>query len=165
VQRDVNVYTSPEVHEDIEKYLEFMKYRKIEVESYEPFELFGMKLTLFDVNHPPLRKSHGVKIEYDGFKVIVSGDTNKDLPAKSMAEIKDADLFIVEALAPEGYRFRKHMNAEEAMNLAKKLNAKKVVLTHLGHFFPPHVISVKKYPVGRDLQCFSIGNAALDEFI
>lgn len=166
VQRDVKVYTSPEVHEDIEKYLEFMKYQKIEVESYEPLELFDMKITLFDVNHPPLRKSHGIKIEYDGFKVVVSGDTNRDLPQKSISEMENPDLFIVEALAPETYRFRKHMNSSEALSLAKQINAGKVVLTHLGHFFPPHTVAVKKYPVGRDLQCFSFGqDAELNEFI
>lgn len=166
VQRDVNVYTSPEVHEDIEGYMEFMKYRKFEIECYKPIELFDIKITLFDVNHPPLRRSHGIKIENDGFKVVVSGDTNKDIPSKSISEMMDADLFIVEALAPETYRFRKHMNSAEALNLGKRINAGKVVLTHLGHFFPPHASAVKKYPLGRDFQCFSFGqDAMLNEFI
>ncbi len=166
VQSNVNVYTSGEVHEDIGKYMEFMKYRRIEVESYEPFELFGMKITLFDVNHPPLRRSHGVRIDCGGFKVVISGDTNKNLPSKSLAEMMDADLFIVEALAPEGYRFKKHMNAKEALQLAKEIRAKKVVLTHLGHFFPPHDVAVKKYPLGSDFQTFLFGEeATLDEFL
>jgi phosphoribosyl 1,2-cyclic phosphate phosphodiesterase len=145
--------------------MEFMKYKKIEIESYEPIELFDMKITLFDVNHPPLRKSHGIKIENDGFRVVVSGDTNRDVPQKSISEIENTDLFIVEALAPETYRFRKHMNSSEALSLARQINARKVVLTHLGHFFPPHTVAVKKYPVGRDLQCFSFGqDAELNEF-
>ncbi|MFP3945502.1 MAG: MBL fold metallo-hydrolase [Archaeoglobaceae archaeon] len=166
VQRDVKVYTSPEVHHDIEKYMEFMRYQKIEVESYRPFDLFDIEFTLLDMNHPPLRKSHGIKIEYDGFKVVISGDTNSDIPPKSLKEMMDPDLFIVEALAPETYRFRKHMNSKEAIELAGKINANKVVMTHLGHFFPPHTEAVKKYPVGRDFQCFSFGqDAELNEFI
>jgi len=165
VQSNVSVYSSSEVHEEIGKYMDFLKYRPIEVESYEPFEIFGMKVTLVDVNHPPLRRSHGVVVEWDGYKVAISGDTNKDVQQKSRAFMLNPDLFIVEALAPEGYHFRKHMNAGEALQLAKEIHAKKVVLTHLGHFFPPHRISVKKYPLGYDFQSFSFGEEArLNEF-
>lgn len=139
-----------------------MKYRPVEVESHKTFRLFDMDITLLDVNHPPVR-SVGVKIEYDGYKVVVSGDTNKNVPNKTLAEMMDADLFIVEALAPEG-RFRKHMNAMEALSLAKKINAKKVVLTHIGHFFPPHHTAIKKYPLGVDFQTFAFGEASLNEF-
>lgn len=162
VQSNVNVFTLPEIHESIAYFMKFLKYKPIEVESYNTFNLFGMDITLFDVNHPPV-KSVGVKIECDGYKVVVSGDTNKNVPNKSLAEMMDADLFIVEALAPEG-RFKKHMNANEALSLAKRINAKKVVLTHIGHFFPPHHIAIKKYPLGMDFQTFSFGEASLDEF-
>ncbi|AEA47955.1 MBL fold metallo-hydrolase [Archaeoglobus veneficus] len=165
VQSNVVVYSSPEVHEDIGKYMEFIKYKPVEVESYEPLDLFGMKVTLIDVNHPPLRRSHGVVVECDGYKVAISGDTNREVPSKSLAEMYNADLFIVEALAPEGYRFRKHMNAVEALSLAKNIGAKRTVLTHLGHFFPPHSQAVKKYPVGYDFQTFTFGEEErLDEF-
>jgi phosphoribosyl 1,2-cyclic phosphate phosphodiesterase len=165
VQSNVSVYTSSEVHEDIERYLGFMKYKQLEVESYEPFELFGMEVTLFDVSHPPLRKSHGVRIDSNGFKVVVSGDTNKDIPQKSIATMMDADFFIVEALAPGGFKFRKHMNVEDALKVAKRIRAKRTVLTHVGHFFPPHSLAIKKYPLGRDFQTFSFGEEAkLNEF-
>ena len=165
VQSNVVVYSSPEVHEDIGRYMEFLKYKPVEIESYEPFDFFGMKVTLVDVNHPPLRRAHGIVVEWNGYKIVISGDTNKDVSQKSKAVMMNPDLFIVEALAPEGYRFRKHMNASEAMLLAKEIGAKKVVLTHLGHFFPPHNIAVKKYPLGHDFQTFSFGEEArLDEF-
>jgi phosphoribosyl 1,2-cyclic phosphate phosphodiesterase len=154
VQDDVKVYTSSEVHEDIGKYMDFMKYKPVEVESYEPFKVIGLKVILVDVNHPPLRRSHGVVIEKGGKKIVISGDTNIHVPDKSIDVMKNPDLFIVEALAPK-FHFRKHMNAEEAILLSKKLGAKKVVLTHISHFFPPHSIAVKKYPVGHDFQIFN----------
>jgi phosphoribosyl 1,2-cyclic phosphate phosphodiesterase len=144
--------------------MSFIKYRKFEVESYEPFKLFGMEVTLFDVNHPPLRRSHGVRIDFDGFKVVISGDTNKDIPARSIGEMMGPDLFVVEALAPS-FKFRKHMNAEDALRVAREIRAKKIILTHVGHFYPPHPIAAKKYPLGRDFQTFSFGEeATLDEF-
>ena len=162
VQSDVKVYTLPEIHEDIGKYMEFIEYKPIEVECYEPFNLFGMKITLFEVNHPPV-KSIGVKIEWKGYKIVISGDTNIDIPKRSLDEMKNPNLFIVEALAPKG-RFRKHMNADEALLLGKKINARKIVLTHLGHFFPPHDVAVKYYPLGFDYQSFEFREVKLDDF-
>ncbi len=156
VQDDVKVYTSPEVHEDIGRYMDFMKYKAIEVESYEPFEIIGLKVTLIDVNHPPLRRAHGIVLEWNGYKISISGDTNINIPERSLEEMKNPDLFVVEALAPK-FHFRKHMNAEEAMLLSKKVNAKKAVLTHMSHFFPPHNVALKSYPVGHDFQTFEFG--------
>jgi len=163
VQSDVKVYTTPEIHDDIGKFMSFMEYKPIEVECYRPFKLLGMDITLFEVNHPPV-KAIGVKIEWKGYKVVISGDTNADIPQKSLQEIMNPDLFIVEALAPKG-RFKKHMNAEEALSLAKKINAKKVVLTHLGHFFPPHDVARKYYPIGYDYQSFEFRDMKLVSFL
>ena len=142
--------------------MSFMEYKPIEVELYEPFEVIGLKITLFEVNHPPV-DAIGVKIEWKGYKVVISGDTNADILKRSLEEMEDPDLFIVEALAPRG-KFKKHMNAEEALSLAKRINAKKVVLTHLGHFFPPHDIARKYYPVGYDYQSFEFRDVKLTSF-
>jgi phosphoribosyl 1,2-cyclic phosphate phosphodiesterase len=122
-----------------------------------------MGITLFEVNHPPV-KSIGVKIECKGNVVVISGDTNVNVPERSLNEMMNPDLFVVEALAPRG-KFRKHMNAEEALRLAKRINARKTVLTHVGHFFPPHDVAVRYYPVGFDYQTFEFKEVKLDEFL
>ncbi|ADC64988.1 ATP-binding protein PhnP (PhnP) [Ferroglobus placidus DSM 10642] len=161
VQSNVNVYTSPEVHEDIGRFMFFMKYRPFEVEAYEPFKIFGLEFTLFDVNHPPLRRAHGVVIRKGGIKVVVSGDTNSNIPQRSIKEMMNPDLFIVDAIAPAGYKLKKHMNASEALSLAKKIKAKKVVFTHVGHFYPPK----SDYPLGYDFQTFSFEEqVTLDDY-
>ncbi len=163
VQSDVKVFTTPQIHDDIGRFMEFMEYRPVEVECYKTFKLFDMDITLFEVNHPPV-SSVGVKIEWKGYRVVISGDTNVNIPKRSIEEMRNPDLFIVEALAPRG-RFRKHMNAEEAMGLAKNIGAKKTVLTHLGHFFPPHDIAKRYYPVGHDYQKFEFRDLRLDSFL
>jgi phosphoribosyl 1,2-cyclic phosphate phosphodiesterase len=121
-----------------------------------------MEITLFEVNHPPV-KSIGVRIVCDGNTVVISGDTNINIPKRSLEVMENPDLFIVEALAPKG-RFRKHMNADEALTLAKRIGARKTVLTHVGHFFPPHDIAVKRYPIGHDYQTFEFREVKLDAF-
>ncbi len=162
VQNNVKVYSTPQIHDDIGYFMKFMSYKPIEVEAFESFNIGGMDFTLLPVNHPPV-SAVGVKVEWKGYKVVISGDTNARIPESTLREMQNPDLFIVEALAPTG-RFRKHMNAKEAMELGKRLNARKIVLTHLGHFYPPHHIAVKSYPVGEDYQSFSFGEGRLDEF-
>ncbi len=162
VQDNVRVYSAPQVHDDIGGFLRFLKYRPLEVEPYQTFSIAGMEFTLFEVNHPPVY-SLGVRIDWKGYRVVISGDTNIHIPERSISEMQNPDLLIVEALAPSG-KFRKHMNAKEALSLGKKLNARKVVLTHLGHFYPPHRIAVRSYPLGFDNQTFSFGEGRLDEF-
>jgi phosphoribosyl 1,2-cyclic phosphate phosphodiesterase len=152
VQKNVKVYTTPCIHDDIERFMRFMDYKPIEVECYEPFELIGFKVTLFEVNHPPVN-AVGIKIEWNGYGIVISGDTNSEIPRRSLDEILNPDLFIVEALSPWG-KFRKHMNADEALSLSKRIGARRVVLTHLGHFFPPPDVAKRYYPIGYDYQTF-----------
>ncbi|AGK61812.1 Metal-dependent hydrolases of the beta-lactamase superfamily I [Archaeoglobus sulfaticallidus PM70-1] len=154
VQDNVKVYTSKEVHEDIGNYMKFLKYRKIEVEPYKPFEIAGIKFTLADVNHPPMRRAHGVVAEWRGYKIVISGDTNKNLSENTIEVFKNPDLFIVDAIAPENFKLRKHMNAETAMKLADEIGARKTVFTHIGHFYPPHSEAIKVYPLGYDFETF-----------
>lgn len=163
VQGNVDVYTTPQIHESIGKYLHFLSYKKKEVNAFERFSISDVSFTLFPVNHPPV-EAVGVKIEWNGYKIVISGDTNLEIPKKSIEEMKNPDLFIVNSIAPSG-KFKKHMNAKEALSLAEEIGAKKVVLSHLGHFFPPQKIAVRYYPVGEDNQEFSFGEGRLDEFL
>ena len=166
VQENIKVYSSPEVHEDIGRFMQFLKYKPIEIESYNNFNLFGIDFTLFDVNHPTVRRSHGIKIEYHDFKIIITGDTNKDIPKESFNLMRGADLLIINVLAPEGFKLRKHLNAKDAFRIAKELKARKTVFSHIGHFFPPHNIAIKKYPLGYDGQEFSFEKKiTLDKFL
>ncbi len=163
VQEDVTVYTTPQIHEAIGEYMKFLKYRRREVEPYERFTIGDVEFELVVVNHPPV-DAVGVIVRWKGYKVAITGDTNANIPWRSMEEMMDASLLIIEALAPSG-RFRKHMNAIEAMQVAKRLRAKKTVLTHLGHFFPPHEEAKQKFPVGEDYQSFTFGEVTLDAFL
>lgn len=161
VQNRVNVYSSGEVLEDVGKFMFFMKYRENQIEPYESFDLFGVDVTLVDVNHPPLRRAHGVILEHKNTKVVITGDTNSEIPKKSLELMKNPDLLLIDAIAPEGYRLRKHMNAGEAKALAKKLNAKKTLFVHVGHFYPPN----SNYPLAKDFDSFEFRGVSLEDFL
>lgn len=140
VQNKVDVYGIQETLDYIDRYVSFLKPRYHYVKLYEPFDLIGLEFTLFKVSHPPVENPAGVVIREGGTKVVITGDTNPDIPEKSLELMKDPDLLIADAIVPPHIHIKKHMNSEEAMALAQKLDAKKVVLTHLSHLFRPHHI-------------------------
>ena len=56
----------------------------------------GIKITAFDVNHEPIEPAVGYKIEYNGKKLVISGDTKKNKLLIEMAQ--ESDLLIHEAM-------------------------------------------------------------------
>ncbi len=150
IQNGVNVYGLKSTLDYIMNYLYFMKPNRHDVRFNVPFELIGINVTLVEVSHPPLEESAGVILTDGKSKVVVTGDTTKDIPEKSFELMYRPDLLIADAIIPPRGTVPKHMNAREAMELASELEAKAVVLTHLSHNFPPHDESVKKWPLGYD---------------
>ncbi len=150
IQNSVNVYGVKNTLDYILNYLSFMKPLRHEVNFYEPFELIGLEITLLEVNHPPLEESAGVLITDGYYKIVITGDTSRNIPDKSLKLMSEPDILIADAIIPPRGSVPKHMNSKEAVELAAVLNAKKVVLTHLSHNFPPHDESVKKWPLGYD---------------
>ena len=150
VQNDVNVYGITRTLDYIMNYLSFMKPRRHDVNFYEPFELIGLSITLFEVTHPPVKESAGVLLTFGEKKIVITGDTSRDIPSKSLNLMFRPDLLIADAIIPPGGTIPKHMNAREAMDLASELQAKTVVLTHMSHNFPPHDESIRQWPLGHD---------------
>jgi phosphoribosyl 1,2-cyclic phosphate phosphodiesterase len=64
--------------------------------------------------------------------------------------MQDADLLIADAIVPPHINIPKHMNAADAMTLAERVRAKRTVLVHIAHMYPPHDEAAKVYPLGYD---------------
>ena len=113
------------------------------------FQKDGITITAFDVNHEPIEPAVGYAIEYDGKKVVISGDTKKNELVLEMA--KDADLLIHEVLLVSllkqlstkleetgNGRNSKiihdiqdyHTSPKDVAELAKAANVKKLILHH-----------------------------------
>ncbi|MCK4928634.1 MAG: MBL fold metallo-hydrolase, partial [Methanosarcinales archaeon] len=106
--------------------------------------------TLFPVNHPPIKESAGVLVTEGDKKVIITGDTNANIPQQSLGLMQDADLLIIDAIVPPGIDLVKHMNAAQALELGRQLGAREVVFTHVSHMYPPHAEAVREWPLGKD---------------
>ena len=110
----------------------------------------GLRITMFPVDHDPVRPAVGYRFEADGRSVVVTGDTKKS--ASVVKHAKDTDLLVHEALLNEAAerastvaaslgleRLAKlasdipgyHTTPVEAAEVAQAAGAKKLVLTHL----------------------------------
>jgi phosphoribosyl 1,2-cyclic phosphate phosphodiesterase len=83
VQNDVNVYGLKRTLDYITNYLYFMKPATHDVNFYEPFELIGLGITLLEVTHPPVEESAGVLLTFGEKKIVITGDTSRDIPAEA----------------------------------------------------------------------------------
>lgn len=150
IQNGVNVYGLRNTLDYILNYLSFMKPVRHDVGFYTPFELIGLEMMLVEVVHPRLEEAAGVIITDGKSKVVITGDTVKEMPGRSLELMALPDLLIADAIIPPRAKLPNHMNSKEAMELALELKAKNVVLAHVSHNFPPHEESIKEWPLGYD---------------
>ena len=84
-----------------------------------------------------------------------TADTRADVPEESLDLLRGADLLLLDAIAPAGYRIHKHMTYDQALALAARLEPKAFRCVHLAHLVPwdlPHL--------GRDGETFVLGDHA-----
>ena len=135
VQSFPPVYAASKAMDDIEGFFHFLHFEKNRMEPYEPFELFGMKFTFVEVNHPPMYTC-GVVMECGGKKIGFTSDTNDILSEKTLKALKNCDLLFLDALMPPTVHIGKHMNYKEALLLAETLSPKEFYFVHMSHNIP-----------------------------
>lgn len=77
--------------------------------------------------HPP--ETLGVRVEHDGKVVAYSADSGPAADFKALAA--DADLFLCEATMQGDAEWEGHLNAAQAVAIARDAGARRLVLTHL----------------------------------
>jgi len=141
VQKIPPVFAAPPVLNYCSEVFRFLTFEKGEIQPYEPFEMFGMTITLFMVKHPPAFTC-GIVFENAGSKVGFTSDTNIDIPQQSLDLLANLDLLLLDALVPSDVRIHKHMNYLDACSLAYKLDPEDYQCVHMSHLIPwelPHL--------------------------
>jgi phosphoribosyl 1,2-cyclic phosphate phosphodiesterase len=141
VQKIPPVFAAPQVLNYCADVFRFLTFDKGEIPPYEPFELFGITITLFTVKHPPAFTC-GMVFENAGFRIGFTSDTNIDIPQQSLDLLTDLDLLLLDALVPSDIRIHKHMNYLDACTLARSLEPDEYRCVHLSHLIPwelPHL--------------------------
>ncbi|MBP2133801.1 phosphoribosyl 1,2-cyclic phosphate phosphodiesterase [Methanomicrobium sp. W14] len=135
VQSFPPAYAASRAMDDIEGFFHFLHFERKRCTPYQPFEIYGIKFTFAEVNHPPMYTC-GVVMEYNGKKIGFTSDTNDDLCEETLKALSGCDLLFIDALMPPSVHIGKHMNYKEALNLAEKLSAKKYYMVHMSHNLP-----------------------------
>ena len=125
-------------------------------DAFESFRVCGFDVRLVPVDHPPLL-SYGVVVEdpETGARFAFTGDTNYGMTEDAREALSDPDLLVADAIVPAslceyhplGGRHHddrgvprtfgtKHMTREGALDLADRLDADRVRLVHVAHFYP-----------------------------
>lgn len=126
------VYAPKKILDYCRQYLHFLPYDDLPVEPYKSFSLFGLEITMFEVNHPPAYTC-GLLIDTGKSRIAYTSDTRKDIPESSKELLFGVDMLFVDAIAPSGYDIFKHMNYDDAESLAAEVEAKEYVCVHQGH--------------------------------
>jgi phosphoribosyl 1,2-cyclic phosphate phosphodiesterase len=141
VQKIPPVFAAPPVLDYCADLFRFLTFEKGSIQPYEPFDIFGMTITLFMVKHPPAFTC-GILFETKESRVAFTSDTNIDIPEKSLALLTNLDLLLLDAFVPSDIRIHKHMNYLDACTLATNLSPKEYRCVHLSHLMPwdlPHL--------------------------
>jgi ribonuclease Z len=92
------------------------------------YEKDGVKITVFEVDHSPMKPAFGYRIDYGGRSVVLSGDTRASENLIRHAE--GVDVLIHEVAAPETIQ-----RADVAPELAKNIIAHHVTPEQAGEVF------------------------------
>jgi len=150
VQEPPPVYAAAETLSYCAPLFSFLPFRQERVKPYIPCDLFGVSVTLFPVNHPPV-PTFGVRIDSPGGSIAYTSDTLADIPRRSKDLLSGVDLLVLDAIVPPEIRLTKHMNYEEALELAGEAAPADFRLVHLSHLIPwifPHL--------ARDGECIRL---------
>lgn len=102
------------------------------------FEKNDVKITTFEVCHPPIEPSYGFKIEYKGKSLVISGDTKEDCDnVKRFAAA--ADMLIHEAMLKDVFFKSSEMNNGASNSWGNRRNAKIAEDITEYHTSPLHV--------------------------
>jgi phosphoribosyl 1,2-cyclic phosphate phosphodiesterase len=141
VQKIPPVFAAPPVLNYCTEVFRFLTFDKREIQPYEPFDMFGITITLLKVKHPPAYTC-GIVFENAGFRIGFTSDTNINIPQQSLHLLTDLDLLLLDALVPSDITIHKHMNYLDACTLAQSLEPEEYRCVHLSHLIPwelPHL--------------------------
>lgn len=133
------VYTLKHNFELMHEIWKDLKVEEHNIVPGKPFRVFGVEFVPFRVIHaepfPTGKKYPCLGFRFNG--VLYAGDMEA-VPPESEKYFENVDLMIIDAAMYFDRKIRGHMNTEQALQLIKKYNPKKAILTQIGKTYPDH---------------------------
>lgn len=106
------------------------------------------QITIGKIKITPIPVLHGINLNYPtlAFRIdnIIYASDCAGVKNKYLKYFKSADTLFLDGSIWFGHQFKGHFNARDAIEFAKKIGAKKLYLTHIGHTFPLHQKAERK---------------------
>jgi ribonuclease Z len=146
-----------------------------EIHQGTVYDKNGVKVIAFDVDHGPVKPSFGYRIEYNGYAVVLSGDTRYSENLITYA--KGTDLLVHEVvIAPDTLSksdpkyaiFAHHSTPEQVSKVFNNVKPKLAVFSHIVRLYGHNEDELLKrtkgnYPgpliIGEDLMSFTINDS------
>jgi phosphoribosyl 1,2-cyclic phosphate phosphodiesterase len=128
-RNNVRVFIHPSTFSKIRHLFFRDEYQVQKIESGQKVKVNDLEVQLLPVQHT--ESSFGVSITQKGKKVFYAPDM-KLLPTETFNKITEADSVIFDGSELE-IKSRGHQTIKEGIQLGKKIKAKNVYFTHLGH--------------------------------
>lgn len=113
----------------------------VEMDTMTPLEVRGLKVTTWPAEHTPATNPTSMRVEVDSRVIAYSGDSAWTEHMPDVA--RGADLFITECYFREK-RVPFHMNYPELKEHWHELEAKRIVLTHMGPEMLAHLDEINE---------------------
>lgn len=134
IQKSPPVYAAPPVMEYCSQVFDFLIREKHTVPVYSTFSLFGIEFTLVEVIHPPVYTC-GVVFSDGKVRIGYTSDTNEHLPIETRRLLTGLDLLLIDGLFPSSFKkVEKHLNYEEAVEMASLLGTRDFRVVHMSHY-------------------------------
>lgn len=105
------------------------------------FEKAGVKITVFEVDHKPVKPAFGYRVDYGGRSVVLSGDTR--VSENLIRYAQGVDVLIHEVVAPETFQragapperaksvIAHHVTPEQAGEVFSRVKPRLAVYSHI----------------------------------
>ncbi|MBN1325510.1 MBL fold metallo-hydrolase [Candidatus Falkowbacteria bacterium] len=106
-----------------------------EIKANKKFEINNLSILPLQVYHSIINEKKFPTLAYKINNLIYCSDVKK-IPARSLKYFKNINTLILDAAMYFDRQIFTHLNAEDAILIAQKLNIKKLYLTQIGHSYP-----------------------------